>query len=106
MRSTKHPAASLDDLEDLKVVTKADYRRGYTAQWNGEPTRFRYKKVMTAADGHVVVCRPAMGEERIKSTMKDLRRGLGIFFVVAWPVTVLLLIGVVSGTWWLFDWMF
>ena len=96
MRSSQG-SPSLDDLDDLQIVTKREYRRGYTAQWNGEPTRFRYKKAMTTADGHVVVFRPAMGEERRKDFMRGLPRALGIFFVVAWPVIFMLLLAVAIG---------
>jgi hypothetical protein len=97
MRSSEGSAVSLDDLDELQVVTKREFRRGYLAQFNGEVTKYRYKKIMTTPDGHVVVCRPAIGHERRKDFLWGLPHALGIFFVVAWPVTFILLFCAVAG---------
>lgn len=50
---------------------------------------------MTTPDGHVLVYRPAIGRERRKDRLWGLPRALGLFFVVAWPITILVLIGIV-----------
>jgi hypothetical protein len=86
----------VDDLDELQVVTKREYRRGDVAQVNGHPTRLRYRKLMRTSDGQFVVCRPAAGKERLKTGLRDVGRAFGIFFVVAWPLTMLCLFGVVA----------
>jgi hypothetical protein len=85
----------VDDLDELQVVSKREYRRGYTAQVNGNPMRLRYRKLMRTPDGQFVVCRPAAGQERLKTGLRDVVRGLGIFFLVAWPVTLLCIFALV-----------
>lgn len=84
---------NVDDLDELQVVTKREYRRGYVAQVNGNPRRLRYRKLMRTPDGQYVVCRPALGDERRKTTARDVLRGVGIFLLVEWPVTLLALLG-------------
>jgi len=96
VRSTRRHPTDLQDLDDLQVVTKREYRRGYQAQVNGELTRLRYGKVMSTPDGHVLVYRPAIGHERRKDPMWGLPRALGIFLVVAWPVTLVLLLAAIG----------
>jgi len=85
----------LDDLDELQVVTKREYRRGYTAQVNGDLARLRYRKLMRTPDGQYVVCRPAIGEERFKKGFREWRRAFGILFVVAWPVTAMAILALV-----------
>jgi hypothetical protein len=85
-----------DDLDSLQVVTRREFRRGYQAQVDGELTRLRYRKIMTAADGHVLVCRPRIGEERRKHVFRGLPRALGIFLAVAWPITLLVILAVIA----------
>jgi len=89
----------LDDLDELQVVTRREYRRGYLAQVNGNPARLRYRKLMRTPDGQYVVCRPAAGKERFKTGLRDVGRSIGLFFVVAWPITlfgILALIGLIA----------
>ena len=86
----------VDDLDELQIVTKREYRRGYTAQVDGNPTRLRYRKLMRTPDGQFVVCRPAAGEERLKTGLREVGRSFGLFFVVAWPLTALCLLGLVA----------
>jgi hypothetical protein len=86
----------VDDLDELQVVTKREYRRGYTAQVNGNPARLRYRKLMRTPDGQFVVCRPAAGQERLKTGLRDVGRAVGIFFVVAWPLTALCVFGLIA----------
>jgi hypothetical protein len=86
----------LDDLDELQVVTKREYRRGYLAQVNGNAARLRYRKLMRTLDGQYVVCRPAIGKERFKIGPRDVARSFGLFFVVAWPITVLVILALVG----------
>ena len=86
----------VDDLDELQVVTRREYRRGYRAQVNGEQARLRYRKLMRTSDGQFVVCRPAAGQERLKIGLREVGRAFGIFFVVAWPLTVLCIFGLIA----------
>jgi hypothetical protein len=90
-------ADRLDELDELQVVSKREYRRGYRAQVNGELTRMRYGKIMNLADGHVLVFRPAIGDERRKDLLWGLPRALGLFLFIAWPVTGVAIIVLVAA---------
>lgn len=96
MRWTRRTAPADADLDGLQVVTKRDYRRGYEANVGGEPIRLRYVKVMNTADGHVLVHRPPVGQERQKASLRDLPRALAKFLLIAWPVTVIALLFIVA----------
>jgi hypothetical protein len=95
-RETGTPAASLDDLDELQIVTKRECRRGYLAQANGRPMRFRYRKIMATPDGLLLVSRPPVGQERLKITLRRIGMLLGVILAVAWPITVLALIVLVA----------
>lgn len=81
----------LDELDDLQIVTRREYRRGYQAQVNGRLIRLRYRKIMKTADGQVLVHRPIAGEERPKHTLATFRRSLSTVLVVGWPFTAIAL---------------
>jgi hypothetical protein len=87
-------SVDLDDLDELRVVTKRAFRRGYQAQVNGRLTRLRYRKIMDT-EGGVLVHRPAAGEERPKRLLWGVPRALLILALGAWPLTMLVLLGIV-----------
>jgi hypothetical protein len=78
----------LHELDELQVVSKREYRRGYLAQVNGDLTRLKYRKIMSIPSGQLLVSRPAAGDERLKMTARRVGGLVGLFLVVAWPVTI------------------
>jgi hypothetical protein len=85
--------SEVDDLDELQLVTAREFRRGYQAQVNGELVRLRYAKILRTPDGHVLVYRPSIGNEHLKQFLWGLPRALGMFFLVAWQVTVVAILG-------------
>jgi hypothetical protein len=85
-----------DDLVDLQVVSKREYRRGYRV--NGWPRRVRYRKLLRTRGGYVV-CRPSPGQEKFKTRPQDVARVVGLLLLVGGPVTLwglLALIGLIA----------
>ncbi|HEX4654340.1 MAG TPA: hypothetical protein VH274_01220 [Mycobacteriales bacterium] len=87
---------SVDDLDELQIVTRREFRRGYLAQVNGRPIRLRYRKIMTTPDRQVLVSRPPAGEERRKITIGRVGTTLGLFLAVVWPVTFIVAIALLA----------
>jgi len=85
----------LDDLDELQIVTRREFRRGYYGVLHGRPMRLAYGKIMEL-DGNVLVYRPAMGQERPKRVPRVTTRGLLLFAVCAWPVSLVVLLLLVS----------
>jgi nitrate reductase NapE component len=95
-RSTAALPPRADDLEELQIVTKREYRRGYPQQVDGRLTRLKYRKLMTTPDGQLVVCRPPAGEERFKITPSEFGKAFGVFLLMIWPITCIALIASVG----------
>jgi hypothetical protein len=87
---------SVDDLDELQIVTKREFRRGYLAQVNGRPMRLKYRKIMTTPERQVLVSRPPAGEERRKVTIGRVGMTLGLFLAVVWPLTFIAAIGLLA----------
>lgn len=90
-----HTGTDLDDLDELQIVSRREYRRGYLAQVDGRPMRLTYGKVMTTRSG-VLVYRPAAGAERPKRLLWGIPRALGIIALSAWPVTMIAFIVLIA----------
>jgi hypothetical protein len=85
----------LDDLDELQVVTRREFRRGYDGLFNGRPMRLAYAKIMDVPGG-LLVYRPALGQERPKRVPRVTGKDLLLFAVCAWPVTLVVLLFLVS----------
>jgi hypothetical protein len=96
----KHPDAaatpSVDDLDELQIVSRREFRRGYLAQVNGRPMRLKYRKIMTTPDHQVLVSRPPAGEERPTVTLRRLGKTLALFLAVIWPITFIAVLGLIA----------
>lgn len=86
----------IEDLDELQIVTKREFRRGYLRQVDGRLTRLKYRKIMTTPDGQVLVCRPPAGEERFKIGLKEFGTSFGVFLLMIWPFTLLGLVVLVA----------
>jgi len=87
--------AVLDDLDELQIVSKREFRRGYDGLFHGRPMRLAYGKVMDL-NGGVLVYRPALGQERPKRVPRVTPKDLLLFAICAWPATLVALLVVAS----------
>lgn len=85
----------LDDLDELQIVTMREFRRGYDGVLHGRPMRLAYRKIMDV-EGSVLVCRPAIGQERPKRMPRVTSKDLLLLAVCAWPATLVFLLFLVS----------
>ena len=81
----------LDDLDELQIVTKRGFRRGYDGLFHGRPMRLSYAKIMDVPGG-VLVYRPALGAERPRRVPRVTWKDLLLVAVCAWPVTLIMLL--------------
>ena len=88
-------SSDLDDLDELQIVTKRAFRRGYDGLFHGRPMRLSYAKIMDIPGG-VLVYRPALGAERPRRIPRVTWKDLLLFAVCAWPVTLIALLFVAS----------
>ena len=85
----------LDDLDELQIVSKREFRRGYDGFLRGRPMRLSYGRIMDVGGG-VLVYRPPLGEERPKRIPRFSSRDVLLLAVCAWPLTLVAMLFVVS----------
>ena len=88
-RQSSATPPKVDDLDDLQLVTRREFRRGYKRQVDGRPMRLRYRKIMKTPDGMLLVCRPPAGEERFQITLSEFGKAFGVFLLMIWPFTII-----------------